>query len=73
VGVGHITQVCIVPEFRRRGLGLRLMEASIQALKSRKYHALSLTVTAANENAVRLYERMGFQTLRTFTAAVWQE
>jgi ribosomal protein S18 acetylase RimI-like enzyme len=73
MGVGHITQVCIVPEFRGRGLGLRLMEASMQALRSRRYHALSLTVTAANENAVRLYDRMGFKKLRTFTAAVWEK
>jgi len=71
LGVGHVTQVCIVPEFRGEGLGLRLMEASMQALRSRRYHALSLTVTARNENAVRLYQRMGFHTLRTFTAAVW--
>jgi ribosomal protein S18 acetylase RimI-like enzyme len=73
LGVGHITQICVLPEFRGHGLGLRLMEASIQALISRRYHALSLTVTAANETAVRLYEHMGFRRLRTFTAAVRQE
>ena len=73
MGVGHITQVCILPEYRGQGLGLRLMEASMQALRSRRYHALSLTVTAANETAVRLYERMGFDKVRTFTAAVWQK
>lgn len=71
-GVGHITQVCLLPEFRGKGLGLRLLAAAVQALKSRRYHGLSLTVTAQNANAVSLYERLGFLRLRSFVAAVWQ-
>lgn len=71
-GTGHTTQICVVPGFQGHGLGLRLMEASAQALKSRRFHALTLTVTAGNTRAVQLYERMGFRTLKTFAAAVWQ-
>ena len=71
-GVGHTTQVCILPEFRKQGLGRRLMAASIQAMKAMRYHALSLTVTAQNAPAVRLYEQIGFQLVKTFSAAVWQ-
>jgi ribosomal protein S18 acetylase RimI-like enzyme len=32
----------------------------------------SLTVTAANEDAVKLYERVGFETVRRFSAFVWE-
>lgn len=71
-GVAHTTQVCVMPGYQGHGLGLRLMEATMQALKSRRYHALTLTVTSHNAKAVRLYEKMGFQTLKTFAAAVWQ-
>jgi ribosomal protein S18 acetylase RimI-like enzyme len=71
-GVGHTTQICVLPEHRGQRLGLRLMAASVRALKSRRFHALSLTVTAANRTAVTLYERLGFHTVKSFSAAVWQ-
>ncbi len=71
-GVGHTTQVCVLPEFQGQGFGRQLIEASIAALAARHFEALSLTVTSANSRAVQLYERIGFQTLRTFAAAVWE-
>ncbi len=71
-GVGHTTQICVVPQYRHLSLGRRLMAASIQALRSARYHALSLTVTAKNDRAARLYEKLGFRTVKTFNAAVWQ-
>ncbi len=70
-GVGHTTQICVLPEFRGKSLGRRLMAASIQALRSARYQALSLTVTAANARAVQLYREIGFETVKTFSAAVW--
>jgi len=71
-GVGHITQLCVTPAFQGQHLGLRLMDAAIQALKSLRYNALSLTVTSLNAPAVRLYEKLGFHTVKKFAAAVWQ-
>jgi len=71
-GVAHTTQICVLPGYHGQGLGRRLMAASIQALRSNRYHALSLTVTSGNTSAVRLYERLGFHTLKSFSAAVWQ-
>src|ERR1700690_3696410 len=71
-GVGHTTQICVMPGYRGSGLGRQLMEASIQALRARHFHALSLTVTAANATAVELYERLGFRKIKTFAAGVWQ-
>lgn len=69
--VGHITQVCIAPELRGTGLGYELIRRSVASLKDRACTRASLTVTASNENAVRLYERMGFHTQQQFAAYVW--
>jgi ribosomal protein S18 acetylase RimI-like enzyme len=70
--VGHVTQVCILPQYRGHHLGWALMEASINDLKRRKFQMLSLTVTEANHNAVELYKRLGFSISRIFDAFVWE-
>jgi ribosomal protein S18 acetylase RimI-like enzyme len=70
-GVGHTTQICAMPGYQGRGLGRRLMEASLQAMRVRHYTTVSLTVTSGNDRAVRLYERLGFTTVKKFAAGVW--
>jgi ribosomal protein S18 acetylase RimI-like enzyme len=70
-GVGHTTQICVVPGYQGHGIGRMLMQTAIDALQSMKFRELTLTVTSENEVAVRLYERFGFHTIRTFTAGVW--
>jgi ribosomal protein S18 acetylase RimI-like enzyme len=72
-GVGHITQVCVNPEHRDTGLGYELLRRSLQSLAAAGCRSVSLTVTAANESAIRLYERMGFRTRRNFSAFVWEK
>jgi len=71
-GVGHTTQVCVMPGYQGSGIGRHLMEQSIQALRRKNYEALSLTVTSTNRQAVELYERLGFRTVKKFAAGVWQ-
>jgi ribosomal protein S18 acetylase RimI-like enzyme len=71
-GVAHTTQICVMPGYQGHGLGSRLLSASIQALVAHRYTALSLTVTASNRQAARLYEQFGFRTVKTFAAGVWQ-
>jgi ribosomal protein S18 acetylase RimI-like enzyme len=70
-GTAHIPQVAIANEFQRRGLGLALMESSFRKLEKLGYHEVSLTVTDENRDAVRFYERIGFETFRIFGAFVW--
>ncbi len=70
--VGHITQVCLLPEHRGFGIGEALIAASHRALSARNVEQLSLTVTEANRNAVGLYRRMGFAERRVFDAFVWE-
>jgi len=70
--VGHITQVCLTPEQRGRGLGYALLSATSAALRRQHCHTLSLTVTEANTSAVELYRRMGFGVHHVFDAFVWE-
>ena len=71
-GVGHTTQICVMPGYQGHGLGRRLMDATLTALRERNFTGLSLTVTSANQRAVQLYEKLGFVKIKTFTAGVWQ-
>ena len=70
--VGHITQVCILPEQRGKRIGESLIAMCAHELRSRNFSALSLTVTEANTKAVGLYLRLGFDVKRRFDAFVWE-
>jgi ribosomal protein S18 acetylase RimI-like enzyme len=70
--VGHITQVCLLPEYRSSGLGEALLAATTKNLRARNFRAISLTVTEANARAIALYKRIGFTTNRVFDAFVWE-
>ena len=70
--VGHVTQVCVVPEYRSRGIGEALLAATSVNLRKRRFSLLSLTVTEANAGAVALYRRLKFESKRVFDAFVWE-
>jgi ribosomal protein S18 acetylase RimI-like enzyme len=70
--VGHVTQVCLLPEYRSHGIGEALLACSAANLRKRKFSSLSLTVTEANNRAVDLYKRLGYETKRVFDAFVWE-
>jgi ribosomal protein S18 acetylase RimI-like enzyme len=70
-GVGHTTQICVQPGYQGNGIGRMLMLTSAEALGAMKFRELTLTVTSENRTAVRLYEHLGFRTIKSFTAGVW--
>ncbi len=70
-GVGHTTQICVLPGYQGHGLGRMLMQTSADALRCMKFRELTLTVTSENRTAVQLYEKLGFHTIKCFTAGVW--
>ncbi|MFZ0318883.1 MAG: N-acetyltransferase [Candidatus Sulfotelmatobacter sp.] len=69
--VGHVTQVCVLPEYRSHGIGESLLSATVSSLRKRGFSMLSLTVTEANARAVALYRRLNFEEKRVFDAFVW--
>lgn len=69
--VGHITQICVGPSHRGTKLGYELLRRNIEALAQHNCRSVTLTVTAGNEAALRLYESVGFRTRREFAAYIW--
>lgn len=71
--VGHVTQICVAKSHRSLGLGTVLLEACASDLRRRRFQALTLTVTEANQNAVALYRKLGFVERHSFDAMVWEK
>jgi ribosomal protein S18 acetylase RimI-like enzyme len=71
-GIGHITQICVSPTVRGTGIGHELLRQSLVTLRDAGCHSATLTVTSSNDDAVTLYERVGFETIRQFSAMVWE-
>jgi ribosomal-protein-alanine N-acetyltransferase len=55
----HVTNLLVDPLWRRRGIGLDLMIALIEAALSDGARHLTLEVRSANEAARKLYSRLG--------------
>jgi ribosomal protein S18 acetylase RimI-like enzyme len=68
---GHITQICVSPGVRGTGVGHALLRQSLLALRELDCASAGLTVTTSNVGAVSLYERVGFRTIRQFSAYAW--
>jgi len=71
-GCGHITQICVSPAVRGKGVGHELLRRSLTTLRDAGCRGASLTVTALNQDAVALYEKVGFRTIRKFSAYAWE-
>lgn len=69
---GHITQICVSNAVRGAGVGYELLRRSLTTLRDAQCRSASLTVTAANRGALEIYEQTGFETLRRFSAYVWE-
>ncbi len=63
---GHVVSVAVLPKFRRAGLGIKLMNNAMEALKT-DYEAkeIILEVRVTNLPAISLYEKLGFEKIRT--------
>lgn len=69
---GHLTQVCVHPGFRRRGLARLLLAQAAFSFMRLGATEISLTVTEANAEAIELYRQEGYTCTHSFDAAVWQ-
>lgn len=52
----------VLPDYRRLGVGSRLLQASLDAAHERGFERIELEVYAANQPAIRLYQKFGFKT-----------
>ncbi len=70
--VGHITQVCTLPEYRGHGIGEHLLRYCCADLAARRFSELSLTVTEENQRALALYQRIGDRLIHPIDGFVWE-
>ena len=68
---GHITQLCVHPNYRRNGLARMLLSVAAAQFMRQGVSEISLTVTEANSQAIQLYEAEGYSCIHKFDAAVW--
>jgi len=69
-GNGSIQNVGVVPSLRGLGLGSCLIEQALAGFQRLGLRRAFLEVTADNKPAVRLYQRLGFRTVRTLYKTV---
>ena len=61
----HILNLCIAQDYRRRGLGQRLLEHMLDAAKLSNVGTVFLEVRPSNDGAIALYDKMGFNQIGT--------
>ena len=61
MGEGHITNFAVHPEYRRQGIGERLLAQLIKISKEKGIDKHTLEVRASNEAAINLYKKFEFK------------
>lgn len=56
----HVVSIAVLEEHRKKGIGRVLVEEAIAGVKIKKTDELYLEVRCSNNEAVRLYEKIGF-------------
>jgi GNAT superfamily N-acetyltransferase len=69
-GLGAIQNLGVTPEHRGRQLGTCLLVKALEGFQKAGLRRAFLEVTAQNEGAIRLYQRLGFSKARTVYKAV---
>lgn len=59
-GEGHITNVAVAKDYRRKGIARSLIEHFIDIAKREKLEFMTLEVRASNDAAIALYKSFGF-------------
>lgn len=60
VDEGHITNIAVHPDFRRKGIGVLLMDNLLSISKIENLIGLTLEVRKSNLSAQNLYKKFGF-------------
>ena len=71
-GAGEIRTVGVLPEMRGQGIAHDLMAHALQHLRHLGINQCHLTVSTTNQNAFKLYQRLGFHETDRHSAYVWK-
>lgn len=62
---GHVVSVAVLPEHRRKGLGIALVIQAMEGMKQYGGKQCYLEVRVTNQEAISLYKQLGFEVSRT--------
>ena len=65
---GHVVSIAVMNEHRSKGFGSALVNESIKGVNIRQCSELYLEVRCSNNDAVRLYEKLGFSIVQRLKA-----
>jgi ribosomal-protein-alanine N-acetyltransferase len=63
--LGHVKDIAVRPAARGRGVGEALLERALASLVGQGVRSVKLEVRESNDAAIGLYEKFGFEYLRT--------
>ena len=61
VDAWHVMNVAVAPEYRRHGIATALLERLFEVTSADPRRGYTLEVRVSNVDAIRLYERLGFE------------
>ena len=61
VDAWHVMNVAVAPEHQRRGVASSLLERLFELTRDDERRGYTLEVRVSNEDAIRLYEKLGFE------------
>ncbi|MGH9338778.1 MAG: GNAT family N-acetyltransferase [Acidobacteriota bacterium] len=68
---GMIPQISVRKKFQGQGIGSLLLKTYFQECRRRGFRRVTLSVTGQNQQAYRLYLRLGFRKTKDFHAYIW--
>jgi len=61
VDEGHVTNVAVLPEYRKKGIASQLISKMIEVCKCSEIYNITLEARESNLDAISLYEKFGFK------------
>ncbi len=58
---GEINEIYVIPEWRNRGIGKRIIEHALSWFKDKGVRTIRVEVLASNDEAIRFYKKFGFK------------
>ena len=63
---GHVISIAIIPKYRRKGLGFKIMKYGLKKLIDHDVETIYLEVRVSNVAAVEMYRKLGFYIKKEF-------
>jgi len=63
---GHVISIAVLPEYRRKGVGAKIMKYGMQKLIENSIGTIYLEVRVSNIAAIEMYKKLGFYVKREF-------